>query len=241
MKRNLLSTTLLTAGILIILFTAGSQAYTAYVQRAMFEDLERGVFNVPAESGNSATGPTGQTGTSLPEEPKDPGEPQTSQSPESDPGETPSTSESGGSLGKQSQNTAQVLIGTMEIPKISVNMVVVEGTEPAQLAVAIGHVPGTALPGEKGNCSVAGHRSGRGAKPFENLDRLEDGDIVTYTVGENSYDYVVFKRFVVEAEDIWVLKQNREESVTTIVTCEYVAPGVKKRLIVQARLVTVDR
>ncbi len=228
MKRNLLSNALLTAGILIILFTAGSQAYTAYVQRAMFEDLERGVFSVSAESGSPATGPTGQTT----------GEPQSPQSPTSGPGETPPASGSQGSPEKQSQSTEQVLIGTMEISKISVNMVVVEGTEPAQLAVAIGHVPGTALPGEKGNCSVAGHRSGRGAKPFEELDKLEDGDIVTYTVGGNPYDYAVFKKFVVEAEDIWVLRQNREESVTTIITCEYVAPGVKKRLIVQARLIT---
>lgn len=233
MKRNLLSNALLAAGILIILFTAASQAYTAYVQRAMFEDLERGVFNAPAESGEPATGLT-------PEDPS-PEEPQSSQSPASDPGETPSTSGSGDSLGEQPQNTGHVLIGTMEIPKIGVNMVIVEGTEAAQLAVAIGHVPGTALPGQKGNCSVAGHRSGRGAKPFEKLDRLEDGDTVTYTVGRDSYNYVVFKKFVVEAKDIWVLRQNREESVTTIVTCEYVAPGVKKRLIVQARLVSVDQ
>ena len=42
---------------------------------------------------------------------------------------------------------------------------------------------------------------------------------------------------MVEPTDVWVLKQNKEESIATVITCEYVSIGVKKRLIVQARLI----
>lgn len=65
----------------------------------------------------------------------------------------------------------------MRIPRLGRNWqyVIVEGTDTAQLKKGPGHYPGSALPGETGNFSVAGHRTTYGA-PFYNLDRLRTGD-----------------------------------------------------------------
>ncbi|WP_433870739.1 class E sortase [Saccharopolyspora sp. CA-218241] len=59
---------------------------------------------------------------------------------------------------------------------------VLEGTDQDTLAAGPGHYPSTALPGERGNFAVAGHRIGRGA-PFNDLDELESCDaLVVETV-----------------------------------------------------------
>ena len=60
--------------------------------------------------------------------------------------------------------------------------VVLEGTAEETLAQGPGHYAGTAMPGERGNLAIAGHRVGRGS-PFLDLDRLRPGDaIVVETV-----------------------------------------------------------
>ena len=63
----------------------------------------------------------------------------------------------------------------IKIPKIGVDVVVVEGTTPAALKAGAGHYRGTPLPCEMGNVAIAGHRTTYG-KPFNQLDRLTKGD-----------------------------------------------------------------
>ena len=50
------------------------------------------------------------------------------------------------------------LIGSLEVPCLGLSVVIVEGTNDAQLGRAAGHIKGTALPGEHGNAGIAGHR-----------------------------------------------------------------------------------
>lgn len=66
---------------------------------------------------------------------------------------------------------------------------VLEGTDQETLAVGPGHYVGTAMPGERGNFAVAGHRTGRGA-PFGDLDQLESCDAL---VVETSTDWYVYR------------------------------------------------
>jgi len=218
---------MLIIGIGIVCYTACSQAYYAYVGYTMAKDLDAQVMaglrdpefepENPSEGGQSVSGDTSDP---------PPGAAEPSQESGSGDAEAVSIAESG-----------PVSLGDMELPKIEVSAPVLEGTESEQLALGIGHVTGSALPGQPGNCCVAGHRSGRAAKPFENLDKLENGDLVRFIVGDNIYEYEVFDKFVVEPTDVWVLKQDKDESIVTIITCEYVSVGVKKRLIVRARLI----
>ncbi len=244
MNSKWLGNLLIVLGIGFVCYTAGSQAYYAYIQHAMFKDMETLVMDMSAISSQLNPEPSANPPTSEPSGSSS-GSPPDYRPGQSDPEPvSPSTSTSQGSTAsnpassqEQAEKSALVSIGVMEIPKIDVKMIIMEGTESVQLAVGIGHVTETPLPGQLGNCSVAGHRSGSGAKPFENLDKLENGDIIKFLAGANVYEYKVFDKFVVEPTDVWVLKQNKEESIATIITCEYVSIGVKKRLIVQAKLI----
>lgn len=215
-------------GVGLVCYTACSQAYYAYVGYTMAKDLEAQVMADLAdlEPESVVTDASEQSSS----------EDLSSESSADAPGSS-EESTSGDTQEASPAQTGPVSLGDMEIPKIEMTATVLEGTESTQLAAGIGHVTGSALPGEAGNCCVAGHRSGRAAKPFEHLDELTNGDLVRFVVGDSSYEYEVFDKFVVEPTDVWVLKQNKDESIVTVITCEYVSVGVKKRLIVRARLI----
>ncbi|MGH9182127.1 MAG: sortase, partial [Acidimicrobiales bacterium] len=68
----------------------------------------------------------------------------------------------------------------IKIPRIGVDVVVVEGTTASALRAGAGHYVGTPLPGEEGNVAIAGHRTTYGA-PFFNLDQLAAGDDILVT------------------------------------------------------------
>lgn len=67
---------------------------------------------------------------------------------------------------------------------------IVEGTSDADLEKGPGHYLGTALPGQIGNFSIAGHRVGKG-EPFLNLDHLRAGDAVIVQTESKWYVYTV--------------------------------------------------
>jgi hypothetical protein len=50
------------------------------------------------------------------------------------------------------------IIGRIEIPRLHVSVIVLEGSDSRILRIAAGHVPGTALPGTIGNVGIAAHR-----------------------------------------------------------------------------------
>ncbi len=78
-------------------------------------------------------------------------------------------------------------LGRLYLPRLGKYWVVVEGIEPQDIEYAPGHYPDTALPGEVGNFSVAGHRS---PAIFWDLDRMRAGDPV---VVETRTTYFVYR------------------------------------------------
>ncbi len=74
------------------------------------------------------------------------------------------------------------------IPRIKVDKVVVEGTAEGDLRTGPGHFTDSALPGQKGNAAIAGHRTTYGA-PFGDIDQLQPGDEirVTTVLGQSTY------------------------------------------------------
>lgn len=82
-------------------------------------------------------------------------------------------------------------VASIEIPKIGVNKVVVEGVQVADLRKGPGRYSSTAVPGESGNAAIAGHRTTYGA-PFHDIDKLEPGDeiIVTNILGRFTYEVI---------------------------------------------------
>ncbi len=125
-------------------------------------------------------------------------------------------------------------LGRVDIPRVGVSTVVVEGDDDLTLSFAAGHIPGTALPGEPGNTALAGHRDG----VFRGLARIRRGDLVSLTTPAGTFRYAVESLRVVKPEDTWVLRPTRRPTLT-LVTCypfRYIGPA-PKRFIVRAVLV----
>lgn len=78
----------------------------------------------------------------------------------------------------------------IEIPRIGLERVVVEGVSVADLKKGPGHYPETPLPGQEGNAAIAGHRTTYGA-PFNRIDELQPGDEIFVQTVQGRFRYLV--------------------------------------------------
>lgn len=78
----------------------------------------------------------------------------------------------------------------LRIPALGVTNTVVHGVSQWDLAQGSGYYPNSALPGERGNVAIAGHRIGKGA-PFNKLDRLNTCDDIVVETEKKIYTYKV--------------------------------------------------
>src|ERR1019366_445062 len=88
---------------------------------------------------------------------------------------------------------AKGLIGRIEIARVGLSAVVVEGTDDAPLRLAAGHIQGTAVPGQRGNIGIAAHRD----TFFRPLRNVRVDDIVTLTTLKAEYHYRIVSTWVV--------------------------------------------
>lgn len=137
-----------------------------------------------------------------------------------------------GSTSGEATKEVNNAIAMMVIPKINVTAAVAEGSDMDTLKSAVGHFEGTALPGEKGNFAVAGHRNYTYSEYFKRADELENGDEIIVRNKKGEFKYKVTGKKIVEPEDVEVLDPT-EDATLTIVTC---TPGATKRLIVNGKL-----
>lgn len=129
----------------------------------------------------------------------------------------------------------------VEIPKLGVDVVVVEGTTLSALRAGAGHYPNTPLPGEAGNVAIAGHRTTFGA-PFNRIDELAPGDdiVLTTPVGRHVYE-VARGPWVVDDRDWSVVREYPNDgSFLTLTTC-HPEGSDDYRLAVRAELVSKKR
>jgi sortase A len=127
------------------------------------------------------------------------------------------------------------LIGRIEIPRLLLSAIVVEGINRTTLRRVVGHIPGTALPGEAGNVGLAGHRD----TLFRGLKDLRIRDEIQFSTLSGEFKYLVESLRVVEPDNVGVLAPSGEK-VLTMVTCYpfyYVGPA-PKRFVVRARQVS---
>ncbi|WMJ76480.1 MULTISPECIES: class D sortase [unclassified Sedimentibacter] len=108
--------------------------------------------------------------------------------------------------------------GIIEIPKLNVKSAILEGTDDSALKYTVGHYPETANPGEKRNCVLLGHRNYVYGHFFRRIDELEPGDQVILKKDAETYTYIVTESFVVSPEEVWVL-DNTEDATVTMITC----------------------
>jgi sortase A len=101
-------------------------------------------------------------------------------------------------------------LGRLRIPRLDLDMVVVEGTDAESLKKGPGHYPHSFLPGERRLVYVAGHRTTYGA-PFSRIDRLRKGDRVLMELPYATVEYRVTGHRVVPATATEVLRPGRHE------------------------------
>jgi sortase A len=126
------------------------------------------------------------------------------------------------------------LIGRLEIPRLGLSVIVIEGEDKTTLRRAAGHVPGTALPGQAGNVGITGHRD----TFFRPLRNIRWNDMITLITLQGEYRYRVVSTRVVSPDDIAVLDSTGGE-VLTLVTCHpfYFVGPAPDRFIVRAERV----
>ena len=124
------------------------------------------------------------------------------------------------------------VLGEIEVPRLGLDAIVVQGDSPATLKRAVGHLSKSALPGEWGNVALAGHRD----TFFRPLRNIRLGDVITFKTQERSIEYLVQSIEVVAPTDVRVLEPFTGHDLT-LLTCfpvYYVGPA-PKRLVVRAR------
>ncbi|MFL5966796.1 MAG: class E sortase [Gaiellaceae bacterium] len=101
-------------------------------------------------------------------------------------------------------------IGRIRIPRMGVDMIVVNGTDHQTLKKGPGRDLRSFMPGENRLVYIAGHRTTYLA-PFSHIDQLRNGDRVTLEVPYATFVYRVSGSRIVKATDLSVLRSPRHE------------------------------
>ncbi len=103
-------------------------------------------------------------------------------------------------------------IGTLEITRVGLSGVVVEGDSDAVLGRAIGHLPDTPLPWKAGNSALAAHRD----TIFRPLKGVRLGDVLRLKTPHGDFDYRVSETLIVKPDELWVLDPTPVTTLTLI-------------------------
>jgi sortase A len=128
-------------------------------------------------------------------------------------------------------------VGRIEIPRLGVSAVIRAGSDARTLRLAVGYIPGTALPGDLGNFGLAGHRD----TFFRKLRDINPDDEIRIVTTEGVFNYYVQQTTIVMPQDVWVLDPT-SYSALTLVTCypfNYIG-SAPQRFIVRAALRTPE-
>ena len=193
--------TLITVGTLILLFVAyqlwGTGLQEAKSQKALSKQFEEQLAQVDQTTTTTAPPTTTTTvapGTATTRVPLQKTAPRTADLP------LPATGDP---------------IAKIRIPSIGVNRTVVESVALSQLKRGPGHYPETPLPGQKGNVSIAGHRTTYG-QPFHNIDKVHKGDQVIFETDQGTFVYEVDEIKIVKPSQVEILEDKGDNRVTLI-------------------------
>ena len=115
------------------------------------------------------------------------------------------------------QEQEQGVIAYLTIPSISLtNAPVKEGTDMETLNNYLGHFTDSAY--LEGNVAIAGHNRGYEKNYFENLDKVKQGDEITYQTKYQTKKYKVSEIKTIKDKDVYVI-ENTPENKITLITC----------------------
>jgi sortase A len=121
----------------------------------------------------------------------------------------------------------------IQIPRIDLDMVVVQGTDYESLKEGPGHYVDTADPWDPtGRVGIAGHRTTY-LHPFFDLDRVQPGDTIRLLTAYGTFSYTVTRNFVMPEATAGVVLEQTKRPTLVLTTCNprYAS---SQRLIVEA-------
>jgi sortase A len=124
------------------------------------------------------------------------------------------------------------VLGRVDVPQIQLSAMITEGADSRALRIAVGHVPGTALPWQSGNVVLVAHRD----TFFRHIGELKIGDFIRLKVPGHEYTYRVTFTDIVNPTETWVL-QPATGNTLTLATCypfDFIG-AAPKRFVVRAR------
>ena len=122
----------------------------------------------------------------------------------------------------------------VSIPKIGLDVIVVEGTNHRALRLGPGHLKETPAPGEAGNSVISAHRD----TFFRHIYELTNGDEIQVRRSGHTYAFQVIGKKIVKPDDLSVVK-NTPDARLTLITCYpiyYIGPA-PERLVVFSKLI----
>jgi sortase A len=124
------------------------------------------------------------------------------------------------------------LIGRLEVPRLRISVMVLQGVEDRTLVAGAGHVPGTPSPGSDGNVVIAAHRD----TFFRTLERVVPGDRIQIDTATWRHAYIVESTEVVDPNETRVM-ESRGRRELTLITCYpfYFVGPAPRRFVVHAR------
>lgn len=123
------------------------------------------------------------------------------------------------------------LFGRIDIPRLDISVIVFEGTSDDTLARGVGHLRGTAAPGQRGNLVLAGHRD----TFFRELRNIRRGDQISVKAPDAEYQYSVDSTAIVQPTQTEVVRPT-DAATLTLITCYpfYYIGAAPERFIVRA-------
>lgn len=111
------------------------------------------------------------------------------------------------------------------IPKISLDAQIAEGTTSKIMDEYIGHFEDTAT--LEGNIGLAAHNRGYPVNYFQNIKKLEKGDVIEYFCGNTKKEYKVETVTIISDTDWTYLEQTKENKIT-LITCVEDEPSYRR-------------
>ena len=135
-------------------------------------------------------------------------------------------------IATRQEAAASGLIGRIEIPRVGLSALVLEGTAGRTLFRGVGHVASSAFPGERGNVALAGHRDTH----FRPLKDVAPGDLITLRTPDGDFVYQIVSTRVVDPDrgDLLAATSRPELTLVTCYPFYWVGPA-PRRFVVRAR------
>ena len=125
-------------------------------------------------------------------------------------------------------------IGVLEIPRLGLSSVVIEGDEAAALLLGVGHLSDTPLPWTNGNSVFAAHRD----TFFRPLERIRRDDVIRFSTADAEIEFLVRSTKIVAPTDVDVMAPT-SSSTLTLITCypfTYIGPAPKRFIVTAERV-----